>query len=937
MKVHLENSKRYIIAVAVILALLEGFFFLIKVPLVQWVLGGLLRLSLCLAILYVGFRFITTEYERAEETLKHESARLSQAERKRATQLAVVNQVSQQVVSILDLDQLLTEMVIAIQQSFDYYHVGLFLLDKASGELEMRAIAGGFADRVAPDQRLALGEGMVGWTAKTGRSLLANDVSQEPRYIPVIQKEPLTQAELCVPFKLAGQVIGVLDIQGTQLNAFDEMDLMAMETLTDQLAAAIENARLYEKVTKRMVETSLLQKVSNTLMRTLNLEQLLENILEVLQRSFGYSHCAVLLPDEETGELGIKAACGYLQEMGEGPGIKIGQEGITAWVAANKVPLNLPDVTQDDRHVKGLEGTRSEMAVPMLVRERLVGVLDVQSTKVNAFGEDDLRTLSSVAAQAAIAIESARFFQEARRRSREQAILFQASAAVLSTLHVGEVLYEVAKQMTLAIDATSARVCQWDEAERTVTVIAEYIAPHASQKEQVSDLGTVYSVQDPKTFQVLRNRQPLTVSLADLEISEAVRTHLEEFGGNTALYLPLAVRGRVIGYVEVWESRRRRHFIQQEINLCQAIGNQAAIAIENARLFAAGESSRQKMEAVVQKMTDGLLIIDARCDIILANQRAAELLEAAGDMVGQNLLAVSPYLSLNALVIEALDRSPRITRGEIGIEETHRYDLGVTIALFIQDGEQVLWYVLLHDITHLKELDRMKSDFVSNVSHDLRTPLANIKLYAALAQKGHPEKRSHYLATIEDETERLEALIEDILDLSRLERGAVKLQMEPLPLAEIVQQVISAHLATAQAKGVELTWQMSDDLPALYADRSRVLLMLNNLLGNALQYTPRGGSVWVGAQAGEWRGRPALHISVCDTGIGIPADEQERIFERFYRGRHIPAGTIGTGLGLAIVKESMALHGGEVRVDSAVGQGSTFTLCFPLEMAVSYA
>ena len=171
----------------------------------------------------------------------------------------------------------------------------------------------------------------------------------------------------------------------------------------------------------------------------------------------------------------------------------------------------------------------------------------------------------------------------------------------------------------------------------------------------------------------------------------------------------------------------------------------------------------------------------------------------------------------------------------------------------------------------------------------------------------------------------------------RPRRGAVKLQIEPLPLAEIVQQVVGAHLATAQAKGIELTWQVPDGLPTLHADRNRLLLMLNNLLGNALQYMPRGGLVRVEARAGEWQGQPALHIAVRDTGIGIPADEHERIFERFYRGRHTPASTTGTGLGLAIVKESMALHGGEVMVESAVGQGSTFPLCFPVETEVSYA
>jgi len=916
-KAQLENLKRAImVSMAVILALLEGFyFFVMKVPLVQCVLVWLFGLSVCLIILHVSFRYIFCMQDRTTRQLN---------------QMKMLHEVGRELTSLVDLPQLLQAILDSAVAIISAASAGtIHLTDESRGRLMPRAAS--HHQFVAAEMGgIPLGRGVAGLAWKEKRTIHVADVSRDPRFIATDTGTSF-RSLLVAPLMMGEKCLGTISLHSNETNAFTPDDERLLFTLASQAAIAIENARLYEKVTDRMREATVLHRVSNTLMRTLNLEQLLANILEVLQRSFGYSHCAILLPDEETGELCIKAARGYLQVVGEGLRIKIGQEGITGWVAANGVPLNVPDVTKDDRYVKGVEGTKSEIAVPMLVGKRVVGVLDVQSSEVNAFGEDDLRMLSSVAAQAAIAIERARFFQEAHRRAQEQATLFQASAAVLSTLHVGEVLYEVAKQMALVVDATSARVCQWHEAERTVTVIAEYITPQASQKEQVSDLGMVYPVEDPKTFQVLRDRQPLTLSLAD-------PAHLEEFGGNTVLYLPLAVRKRVIGYVEVWESRRKRHFTQEEINLCQAIGNQAAIAIENARLFAAGESSRQKMEAVIQKMTDGLLIIDARCDIILANQRAAELLDAAaGEMAGQNLLAVCPYPNLNALVREALDRSPHTINREINIKETGRYDLSVTIAPFIQEGEQVLWYVLMHDITHLKELDRLKSDFVSNVSHDLRTPLANIKLYAALAQKGRPEKRQHYLATIESETERLEALIEDILDLSRLERGAVKLQIEPLPLAEIVQQVVGAHLATAQTEGVELTWQVPDGLPTLYADRNQLLLMLNNLLGNALQYTPRGGSVQVEARAGEWRGQPALRIAVCDTGIGIPADEQERIFERFYRGRHTPASTAGTGLGLAIVKESMALHGGEVMVESAVGQGSTFTLCFPLETEVSYA
>ena len=859
-----------------------------------------------------------------------ENAQLYQETVRRLREMETLSAVTTALTRSLDLDQVLQSIVDSATRLVSASTGGVIhLADETAGKLIPRATSAEV--NIQEKLEMSIGEGIAGLVMQERRLINVPDVGEDARFLTIDIAAP-KKSLLTAPLMMGNRCLGTISLHSSEINAFTSDDERLLSTLASQAAIAVENARLYEKVTERMIEATLLHRVSNTLIRTLNLERLLENILEVLQKAFGYSNCAILLLDKETEELQVKAARGYLQATGEGLKIKTGQEGITGWVAANRVPLNVPDVAKDDRYVQWVEETKSEIAVPMLGGEQVVGVLDVQSTEVNAFSEDDLRTLSLVAAQAAIAVERARLFQEAHRRTQEQATLFQASAAVLSTLHIDEVLHEVAKRMALAIDATSARVCQWNEAERTITVIAEYIASHASPKEQVSALGTVYSVEDPKTFhQILQDRQPLTSSLADPDISEEIRTQLEEFGGNTILYLPLAVRERVIGYVEVWESRRERHFTQEEINLCQTIGNQAAIAIENARLFAAEESSRQKMEAIIQNMTEGLLVIDAQCDIILANQRAVELLGVtAGYMTGQNLLAVCPYSSLNALVREALDRSPHTTGGEISVEETGRYDLGVTITPFVQEGEQVLWYVLLHDITRLKELDRMKSDFVSNVSHELRTPLANIKLYAALAQKGRPEKRQHYLATIESETERLETLIEDILDLSRLERGAVKLQMEPLPLAEIVQQVVGAHLAAAQARGVELAWQVPDGLPALHADRTQLLLMLNNLLGNALQYTLCGGSVWVEARAGQWRGQPALHIAVRDTGIGIPADEHQRIFERFYRGRHTPVGTTGTGLGLTIVKESMALHGGEVMVESAVGQGSTFTLCFPL-------
>jgi two-component system NtrC family sensor kinase len=242
------------------------------------------------------------------------------------------------------------------------------------------------------------------------------------------------------------RVVGVLTLIHPESNRFSQEHLDLLLFIAHQAAIAVENARLYEKVTERMREATALYKVSSQLMRTLNLDQVLEKVLDVLQ-IFGYPNCTILLVDEEAGELEVRAARGYLRGTVGKVRFKIGQEGIVGWVAAHKTALNVPDVTQDSRYVKGVEETRSEMAVPMMAGDRVIGVLDVQGSKVNAF-DDDLRVLSSVAAQAAIAIERARLYSAERRlratiaeeRAKLEAIIRGASDAIFVTSEGGQVL-----------------------------------------------------------------------------------------------------------------------------------------------------------------------------------------------------------------------------------------------------------------------------------------------------------------------------------------------------------------------------------------------------------------------------------------------------------------------------------------------------------------
>jgi signal transduction histidine kinase len=230
----------------------------------------------------------------------------------------------------------------------------------------------------------------------------------------------------------------------------------------------------------------------------------------------------------------------------------------------------------------------------------------------------------------------------------------------------------------------------------------------------------------------------------------------------------------------------------------------------------------------------------------------------------------------------------------------------------------------------LAQLDLLKSRFMSDISHELRTPLAAIKLHVTLARIGRPERRSHYLQTIEQETHRLETMVENVLDVTRIDGNGLHIHAEWLEPTELIGQVLQIYAEAAMQKGISLENATEGTLPRLWVDKNHTVQILANLFDNALKYTPAGGRVWIEARTNRSGAQSMLEISVGDTGPGIAEDEQEKVFERFYRGSNNPRGTTGAGLGLSIIRELMAHLGGTVSVESRPGEGSLFTLHFPL-------
>ena len=280
-----------------------------------------------------------------------------------------------------------------------------------------------------------------------------------------------------------------------------------------------------------------------------------------------------------------------------------------------------------------------------------------------------------------------------------------------------------------------------------------------------------------------------------------------------------------------------------------------------------------------------------------------------------------------------------ISRGEIWRGELVNrrkdgtlYDAALTIAPVFDIDGQISGYVgVQSDISHQKELDRLKDEFVSNVSHELRTPIANVKLYISLLTRGKPEKYNEYLQTLRREAARLEKLIEDLLDLSRLDLGRQPMRLAPTDVNQLTAQLIGDRTALAASRQLLIDYRAENPLPFAQADPAMLSQVVSNLLTNAINYTAEGGAITVATAARTRDEQTWITITIQDTGPGISPHDRVHLFERFYRGEAgRKSGAPGTGLGLAISAQIMIKLGGSITADSQPGEGAAFTVWLKL-------
>jgi PAS domain S-box-containing protein len=764
--------------------------------------------------------------------------------------------------------------------------------------------------------------------------------------LPLVQSN--IRSSITVPILADADRIGGLSLASPTPRSWSGEEIALVEAVGRQLGTAAERLRLFQSEREQRELAEALEKAAAAVSSTLDLDQVLNRILEQVERIVPGDAFNIMLLENGAirvvrwrgyGPLGVEAEIRHLT-MSTDTYPRLAELALTG-----KTDI-VPDTSVHPgwKQIEGWEWLCSCMTSPIRIGDETVGFLNVDSTLPDRFGPDDAQRLQALTSHAATAIENARLFKEAQQRVTELEALQHASLQLTSSLDLTAVLDSIVESALNLIGASDCHIYLYDEETQTFTFGT------ALWDDGRHEAAVPSPRPDGLTATVARAGHPIVINDAlDHPLyttPEAQEWHLHAIAG-----FPLKQADRVLGIFTI-AFLKPHTFTAEEVRVLELLVNQAAIAIENAQLYQqlrdhAGQLEQRvlertaqiqaqyaRQEAILYSASDGIIVADAEGEIIQANpvaqawltqtlspKDAARLQQAVRDLVQRT--------NSQGTTAEASD----VEQPETILELTG-LDLELKSAPISAPGvEDAAAVVAVHDVSHLKALNRMKSHFVTNVSHELRTPVTTIKLYVALMQKTSPQdkKWSKYLDALAQETDHQARLVEDILQISRIDAGRLEMSPHPTALNELVYTAVESQQGMAESHKLTLEYRPEEPAPTTLVDPERMAQVLDNLLSNAIRYTPAGGRVIVTTGIEKTKGRAWATVTVADTGIGIPDDELMHVFDRFFRGAEPRSMQIpGTGLGLAIVKEIVELHGGWVTVESTAGVGTTFTVWLPL-------
>jgi signal transduction histidine kinase len=811
-------------------------------------------------------------------------------------------------------------------------------------------------------------------------------------------------------FSLMGQLNQLLD-ETIQLLAYHwetniegeiQERISQAEFIAESMASAIEQAD------RTALQLSSLNLASQRLSANLeNTEKLIEQVGSTLLELIGVAHISLWIPTEfldyEAGEqpilspdkanVTLRAVRGWGKETATSSSI-IDIAGMEldsshhhdvvwrSYTRASIVFRHQPDPSVvGEWYQKGC----GILVLPLLVKEIAIGVVCLQdSDPEERFSRSQQDMARALVNQAAVALENARLYDQIRtfniqleKQVEERTKQLQAERDRLGTVH--EISTEISSTLDLdtLLQTSLAALARITNVEYGSIMLLEadtgHLVNRATLGHKTINTFTRFPLGSGVAGWVAQHKQPAlieNVSSDDrwiplpLSVSDSAS---KQHGSMVAV--PLSAHSQILG-VLILSHSQLGYFNEDHLRLLTASAGAIAIGINNANMYNAifegmerssellhrQQMETSKMEAILQSLSDGVLVCDTYGEILSANYAAGRILQCdITDLfmgttlhdVLQDLLGPRVNeMPLKSLLADPLthDQESRIIEATV---EVKMRMISLTMGPVLKDDQELIGALLLmHDITREVEAERMKTEFIGTMSHELRTPMTAIKGFTQLLAMGGlgpvNDTQREFLNTIQNNAERMISMINDVLDITKIETGSIDMELRPIHLAESLSGVVSELQSLKESRQHTLEMSIPTGLPLVHADSSRLHQVLTNLLSNAFKYTPQGGEITIAAREVSLDDLPEhvrrqlskdqeyVLVEIQDTGVGISDNELDLIFERFYRTENklkIEAG--GTGLGLSLVKPLIEVLGGNIWVESTLDEGSTFTFVLP--------
>lgn len=883
-----------------------------------------------LGVLLIGARpgndFLTDQKEYLLEFvgqhlgLALRNAQLLETAHRQAEQLATLNRIARTITSSLDLESVIQRTMAGINEILDVEAGSLLLLDERSNELYFKITLRGENKQVT-SFRLQVGQGIAGWVVQQQRPALVNNVRGDARFFPEIDRAIgfTTRSVLCTPLVVQGVPLGALEVINKRSGFFTEEDQELLTSMTASLAVALRNAGLFDKAQERAQRTEIINRITTIINSSTDLVNTARHIVEQLHSLFPFDRLALALLDDAQrnfvpyflDEIGLHEI-DTLNRTLKGSGLEsIVERGQGAIIPDLRQTPNFPE-----RRALLEESLRSTLTVPLKSQGKVAGTLTLASREVDLYRPDHQDLLELLSPALTAALEKARFIDLIEQRANELKMLNRMGEMLASTNDFSVILETALNTLPRLISADLHGLVIAEEGGVRLGIVIPY-AGSGRLVDNTRDhlLDTFKETREDRSPPPVLEMQAIAGNLPVEDNWEAVAT----------LTLPVITRIGCLGIVYL-ASGRHSGLGDNQLRLLSLVVSQLSTALENAYLFRQVRQERARLAAFLDSTADAILVVDKRGRIVLDNPAALEVLEVKTSQAGQLLQDVTKNEALLALFARA-NRDGRAA-GEIPVADEKTF-YAVISPVKSDETEMSGWLAALQDVTHFKELDQMKSDFVNAVSHDLRSPLSGIDIACHLiGQIGQMSDRQHELLnTIHNRVQAMTELIDELLDVGKLEAG-IDMKMEPCELGPVVSEIVEGMNEQARQKVIALSAEIAPNLPPVQGNPTRLRQAVSNLVGNAIKYTPAGGRVSVQLRQ---QTDGMILFQVKDSGPGIPKADQPRIFDKFYRvrGEHM-VGQKGTGLGLAITKTIVEKHHGKIWVDSEFGQGSTFSFSLPI-------